>query len=171
MLKIEERLPRQQGPHCYDAFADLIYEEIDFLRVFPLLLAVGLLLSCSRPDRSVPPAPDPVVQLRAIPAASRDNYEKAARKDWPNPHLIIRPNGIGLLDLANSEIHILKPDEVPSALAQLPSAAWPLGRVVAVEQKTGTSDQEKTNLRTTRALLLGTLQDLKVDVFWITPRS
>lgn len=90
-----------------------------------------------------------------------------AKKDWPNPHLIVRQDGIGLVDLANNEIHILKPNDVGAALAQLPPTAWPFGRVVGVEQKSGSSDQEKANLRATRALLVGTLQDLKVEVYWI----
>jgi hypothetical protein len=143
-------------------------EGIDCLRVFVLLLLIPL-LSCSGPEANVP-ASNPAAQLQNIPSAIREKYEKVKQKDWQNPYLIVRTDGIGLVDLANNEIHILKPNDVAAALADLPSTAWPLGRVVAIEQKAGTSDQEKTSLRTTRALLAGTLQDLRVDVFWITPR-
>ena len=139
----------------------------DRLRLIAVLLITSAGLSCSRPDTNAAPAPDSAAQLQSIPAASREKYETVAKKDWPNPHLIVRQDGIGLVDLANNEIHILKPNDVGAALAQLPPTAWPFGRVVGVEQKSGSSDQEKANLRATRALLVGTLQDLKVEVYWI----
>jgi hypothetical protein len=138
------------------------------LRLFTLFLIVGALLSCSRSgDTSAPPPLDPAARLRAIPVAAPGKYRNSAKKDWQNPYLIIRSGSIGLVDLANHEIHVLKPDDVVAALANLPASAWPYGRVVAVEQNAGASERERADIRKNRALLAGTLESLKVAIYWM----
>jgi hypothetical protein len=103
--------------------------------------------------------------LQAIPAAVPEKYRKTSPRDWKNPTLIVRDDGIGLLDLANNEIHILKPEEVPAALADLPVTSWPLGRVVVVQMKAvGSNDEAKARMRKNRALLIGTLDNVKVAI-------
>ena len=76
---------------------------------------------------------------------------------------------LGVIDLSNNEIHILKPDAVPAALAQLPSSAWPYGRVVAVEEgeTPAMAEATKVEIRKNRALLAGTLEELKIAISWI----
>ncbi len=136
-----------------------------------LLLLSAALLSCSHTGADASAAPvDPATRLQAIPAAEPDTYSgKSAKKDWKNPYLIVREDGIGLLDLANNEIHLLKLDEVPGALAALPQSAWPYGRVVAVREGETSSIPESTKvkLRKNRALLAGTLGEFKIAVNWI----
>ena len=74
-------------------------------------------------------------------------------KAWRNPYLIIRVDGVGLLDPANNEQHLLKPDEVLDALAALPATAWPYGRVVVVTENPLTnSEEQKVAIRRNRAL-------------------
>lgn len=136
------------------------------MRRLAVLLVPGIFLSCSQPHADLPPS-DPVVRLQSIPPALPEKYKNSARKNWQNPYLIIRPNGIGLVDLANAEIHILKPDEVVAALAALPPSAWPYGRVVAIEELKGASDPERLQIRTNRALLAGTLESIKVGINWL----
>ena len=135
------------------------------------ILLLPLLLSCSRPGPSTPaPATDPATRLQAIPAADPAKYgSKTQTSDWKNPYLIVRDDGIGLLDLSNDEIHILKPDEVPAALAALPASAWPYGRVVAVEENSTAAGSESTKaqLRQNRALLAGSLEELKIAINWV----
>jgi hypothetical protein len=135
------------------------------------LLVLALLLSCSRSATNASATPtDPATRLQAIPAANPEAYRgKAAGKDWKNPYLIVREDGIGLLDLSNNEIRILKTDDVSSALAELPSTAWPYGRVVAVQEgKMSVSlDSSKVQIRRNRALLAGTLEQLKIAINWI----
>jgi hypothetical protein len=138
------------------------------LRLFVLFLILGAWLACSRPSNTAAaPPPDPSSRLQAIPAAAPEKYRNAAKKDWPNPHLIIRAGSIGLVDLANHEIHVLKTDDVVAALANLPPSAWPYGRVVAVEQNAGATEEEKSDIRKNRALLAGTLESLKVAIYWM----
>jgi hypothetical protein len=137
------------------------------LRRCTVILLPVLLLSCVRPPQNVAPAPDPAARLQAIPAASSEKYRKMTNmREWKNPTLLVREDGIGLLDLANNEIHILKPEEVPNALADLPASSWPYGRVVVIQLNGVVSGTEegKARLRRNRALLIGTLESLKVAI-------
>ena len=52
-------------------------------------------------------------------------------RNWRNPYLIVRADGVALLDTADSAEIILKPDDLLPALAKLPASNWPYGRVVA----------------------------------------
>jgi len=143
-------------------------------RCLVLLLLLASLSSCSQPPTTAPQnvVEEPSARLQAIPEANPEKYRHVHEmKDWRNPTLIVREDAIGLLDLANHEIHILKPEEVPAALANLPPEAWPYGRVVAVQLKTvgGATEEGKTRLRQNRALLIGTLETLKVAINEIPP--
>jgi hypothetical protein len=84
---------------------------------------------------------------------------------WKNPYLLVRGDGIGLVDLANSEIHMLKPEQIPGKLGSLPSSAWPYGRVVLVAEGVpkDPTEQTKADVRKNRALLLGTLKELDIQ--------
>ena len=84
---------------------------------------------------------------------------------WKNPYLVVREDGIGIVDISNSEIHMLTPEEVPAELVSLPSSAWPYGRVVLVAQALpkDATEQTKKDVRKNRALLLGTLKQLDVQ--------
>ena len=83
--------------------------------------------------RRKPPAPE--VVLQAIPAADPAKYEHIHdMKNWRNPYLIVRPDGVALLDVADNAEILLKPDELLPALAALPASNWPYGRVVAATE-------------------------------------
>ena len=122
--------------------------------------------SSSKPQAST--APSPAAVLEAIPQVDPASYNRDS-KNWQNPYLVLRPDGIGLVDLKNSEIVILQPDQLPDALAKLPASAWPYGRVVAIaEPKTkNSSEEERALVRKNRAIVAGTLQSLKVLIHWI----
>jgi hypothetical protein len=89
-------------------------------------------------------------------------------KGWRNPYLIIRTDGVGLLDPDNHEEHILKPEELTQALGKLPSSAWPYGRVVAVTENgvRGSAD-DNVKIRKNRAVVAGTLESMHVLINWI----
>jgi hypothetical protein len=142
-------------------------------------LASGLLLAAcsSRPDTQ--PAPDAFVVLQNIPAASPAKYAGLReKKNWQNPYLVVRPDGVGLLTgvTANQE-QILKPEEVLDTLARLPSSAWPYGRVAAIlvqEQSGGSgqsseriSEQQKVALRRNRGTVAGELGRAHVEIVWM----
>jgi hypothetical protein len=138
-----------------------------------LTMVAGLLTACSRP-----PAPGPATleaqaaaRLQAIPAATAEKYRtKADLKNWRNPYVIIRVDGLRLLDVGNNEQRLVKPEELLDALAQLPASAWPYGRVVAVEQpSSGGPEKDAVEIRRLRGLVAGTLDEAKVLIEWIPP--
>jgi hypothetical protein len=134
--------------------------------------AVAVLVSCS----AAPKAPDPAAleagaaaRILAIPPAAPEKYRGMLdMKGWRNPYLIIRTDGVGLLDPDNHEEHILKPEELTQALGKLPSSAWPYGRVVAVTENgvRGSAD-DNVKIRKNRAVVAGTLESMHVLINWI----
>lgn len=87
-------------------------------------------------------------------------------RDWKNPYLVVRDDGIGFVDISNHEIRVLTPEQIPAELVSLPSNAWPYGRVVLVTEAAPKipSDAAKAELRKNRGLLVGTLRDLDVQI-------
>jgi hypothetical protein len=131
------------------------------------LIVLVLLTACSKPRPAEPFQTTKPTDLERIPTADSSKYPTLSNmKDWQNPYLVVRDDGIGLVDLSNREIHVLKPEEVPAELVSLPLSAWPYGRVVLVTQAApkNASDQTKEELRKNRGLLLGTLRELDVEV-------
>jgi hypothetical protein len=133
-----------------------------------LSLNLALLAACSKPPK-VPEA-TPEARIQRIPPADPQKY--ASLKDmkaWRNPYLIIRVDGVGLLDVADNLTQILDPDKLPETLANLPSSAWPYGRVVAVqEMSVPGSPEEKARFLRNRALVAGTLKNLQVVITWVS---
>jgi len=143
-----------------------------YLLLSVLAVSISLLASCAKPP-SAPAQADasvsPEARIQQIPAADPQKY--ATLKDmkaWRNPYLIIRLDGVGLLDVTNSEQQIVDPDKLPEALAKLPASAWPYGRVVAIQEiSANTSDQDHATLRKNRALVAGSLESMKVEINWV----
>ena len=131
-----------------------------------LLVLVAALGACSKP-----PQPDAAETrqpsgLESIPPPDARKFPSISdMSGWKNPYFVVRQDGIGFVDLANHEIHLLKQEEVPAELVSLPSTAWPYGRVVMIAQAIpkNPTQQTKADLRKNRALLLGTLKELDVQ--------
>lgn len=137
-----------------------------------------VLASCSsQPDTK--PDPDAMVVLQNIPAANPTKYaDLREKKNWQNPYLVVRADGVGLLTgvTANQE-QILKAEEVLTALAHLPPSAWPYGRVAAIlvlEAPAGSgqgserrSELQKVALRRNRGTVAGELQRARVEIVWM----
>ena len=140
------------------------------MRTALTVLLLGTFLACSKPDAPAPQtsaeAPQPT-GLERISEPDPSKYPKFHDlTQWRNPQLVVREDGIGLVDIENHEVHILTPEQVPAELVSLPESAWPYGRVVLVTQSapTDASDAAKSKLRENRGLLLGTLKELQVQV-------
>jgi hypothetical protein len=133
--------------------------------------AIFLLVSCSGRNTATAVAGhvDPSQQIQKIPPADPRSYSHLRdMKNWRNPYLVIHKDGAGLLDVGNNEERLLKPEELPAALAGLPASAWPYGRVVAV-QEIGLhgSQEDEIALRRSRALVAGTLEEMHVLINWV----
>lgn len=140
----------------------------------PGLLAaiVAVLVSCS----AAPKVPDPAAleagaaaRILAIPPAIPEKYRGMAdMKGWRNPYLVVNTDGFALLDPDNHQAHLFKPEQLTQALGNLPSSAWPYGRVVAVAQnsQSGSAD-ESVKIRKNRAVVAGTLEGMHVLIRWV----
>ena len=136
-----------------------------------LLIILALTLSldtCSSQPKSVPVA-DAATLLQAIPSADSAEYSQIHdMRKWRNPYLVIRNDGVGLLDPADSAEIVLKPEELLAALARLPSSAWPYGRVVAVsENSVRNSEQDAIAIRRNKGIVGGILVGAHVAVDWV----
>jgi hypothetical protein len=132
-----------------------------------ILLASAALAGCSQQPAAK--APDPQAILQAIPAADSAQYERIHdMKTWRNPYLIVRTDGVALLDTADSAEIILKPDELLPALANLPASNWPYGRVVAAtESGPRRSDQDGIAIRRNKGIVGGMLEGAHIAVKWV----
>ena len=138
------------------------------LNLWKLFWVAALALSfagCS--TAPVAQAPDPATLLQKIPAADAAQSEKPnAGKAWPNPYLVLRQDGVGLLDTDDNMEKILKPDQILNALAELPPTAWPKGRMVLVQEGRGNARQ--TELQKNRGAIKGILEGAHVAIVWLS---
>jgi hypothetical protein len=142
------------------------------MRYSPLGLAaaaVAILVSCSSAPKTLDPTALATARILAIPEPTPEKYRSLIHmKGWRNPYLIIRADGVGLLDPDDHLERILKPGEVTQALGNLPPSAWPYGRVVAVTEngvRSGADDDVK--IRANRAIVAGTLESMHVLITWV----
>ena len=131
------------------------------------LLGASLVGCSSQPD--APKLPAPEVVLQAIPAADPAQFERIHdMKTWRNPYLIVRRDGVALLDAADNAEIILKPAELLPALAALPASNWPMGRVVAAtESARAASEQDQVAIRRNKGIMGGMLQGAHVAIKWV----
>ena len=131
-----------------------------------LLLGICLVGCSSQQDAAKPPAPE--IVLQTIPASDPAQVEHIHdMKTWRNPYLIIRPDGVALLDAAdNAEIQ-LKPAELLPALAALPASNWPYGRVVAATENHRGSEQDQVEIRRNKGIVGGMLEGAHVAIKWV----
>ena len=139
--------------------------------LIPLTISLALLVACtdSKPS-GIGSSVNPLLRIEALPPADAQKVSAARdMKNWKNPYLIVRVDGVGLLDPANNEQKILTLDQLLPALGELPTSAWPYGRVVAVAESapTTSSEADKAQLRKNRALVAGTLESLHVVINWV----
>jgi hypothetical protein len=137
-------------------------------------VSLAMLVSCSKPPRApeeTAAAASPEARIQQIPPADPEKYRNVHDyKEWKNPYLFIRKDGVALVDVSNNEQRLIKPEDLPQILAQLPLKAWPYGRVVAVGQNGVLSSADDAALiRKNRGIVLGTLESLHISVPPIPP--
>ncbi|HWO32189.1 MAG TPA: hypothetical protein VNO32_25620, partial [Candidatus Acidoferrum sp.] len=103
-----------------------------YLLLSILAVSLAVLASCAKPPRApeeASSAATPEVRIQQIPPADPKKYQEVPGdyRNWRNPYLIVRKDGVGLLDVANDEQHLIKLEDLTQALAQLPASAWPYG--------------------------------------------
>jgi hypothetical protein len=141
-----------------------------FLRVRALLVLLATLPFSACSSQDAPKAPEPETVLQAIPAADAAQYGRVVdMKNWRNPYLIIRADGVVLFDAANNAEITLKTEEVLPALSRLPASNWPYGRVVAAaENGVRATGQDGVAIRRNRGIVGGTLAAAHVAIRWVS---
>ena len=136
-------------------------------RPLGLLIVLCTLTGCTKQPEAQ--APDPQTILQAIPPADSGKYQRIRdMKNWQNPYLIVRADGVALYDVADSAEIVMKPDELLPALAKLPASNWPYGRVVAAaEVGVIGSEQQKIAIRRNKGIVGGLLQGAHIVVEWV----
>lgn len=128
-----------------------------------LLLTLGL-VACTGSAQG--PEEAAAAQIQTIAAAQPTAYKSVDLKAWRNPYLIVKTQGIGLLDVTNSEEHLITFQELPQRLAQLPASAWPYGRVVALADDRSPA-ADKTRIHDNKAKIAALLHSMQVDIQWV----
>lgn len=138
-----------------------------YLRLGALAISMVGLVSCwgsRNAQKTVPPE----VRIQQIPPADPQKYAGMRDlKNWRNPYLIIKPNGVALLDIANHEEHVLKTEELSETLADLPLSAWPYGRIVVVSDPGAGSANDLVEIRKNRGIVAGTLESMHIVINWV----
>src|SRR6516164_3601672 len=102
------------------------------------LLCLAVLIALSAlPCRAVSGAEAPDDKLDArIPKADPTKYKSIRdAKDWANPYLIGRADGVEVTSSALAKgRQVVATKELSKTLAALPVSAWPYGRIVAVQE-------------------------------------
>ena len=137
------------------------------LRALWVVALAVILTGCT--NQPEPQAPDAKTLLQAIPAADSTKYESVRdMKNWRNPYLIVRADGVALFDVADSAEIVLKPDELLPELAKLPASNWPYGRVVAATENSARgSEQAAVAIRRNKGIMGGVLQGAHIEVKWV----
>ena len=143
-----------------------------YLCLCALVVSLAVLADCAKPPRApedTATATTPEARIKQIPPADPQKYVAVRdMKAWRNPYLIVRVDGIGLLDVGDNLQQIIDPNKLSDALANLPPSAWPYGRVVAIQEPSApTSADEKARFLRNRALVAGALESMQVVITWV----
>ena len=139
---------------------------VSSLLVSLLVVLCALSAAC---EKGTPAPPDPAAALRAIPAADAARYARVSdMKQWRNPYLIVKVDGVMLLDAADNAEIAVKTDDLLATLGRLPVSDWPYGRVVAVtENARRSSEPDGIAIRRNKGIVGGMLQGAGVAVRWV----
>jgi hypothetical protein len=86
-------------------------------------------------------------------------------RDWQNPYLIVRANGIDVRPIsAATEAPTMPAADVVAYLERLPSIAWPYGLVVAVQENSLRAPGDDAPIKKNREELVRLLQKAGVKV-------
>jgi hypothetical protein len=122
------------------------------------LVVASILIGWTQTPQSLQnriPKPDPK-KYRAVQDA----------KDWKNPYLIIRRDGIEIVGMT-AVGQAIPVDSATRVLSGLPDSAWPYGLVVAVQNVGLVSEGDPPHIEANRKRLLMLLKKFGIAVaFW-----
>ena len=88
-------------------------------------------------------------------------------KDWANPYLVLRPDGIEVLSKSLPRGRKLIPaGQLRRALVSLPLKAWPYGRVVALQEVGIRTANDEALMSRNKAKAQRVLRSLRLKADW-----
>ena len=121
-------------------------------RILLFLLAIS---SCISAQSKVP-------LRQRVPEADPSKYRQVRDgKEWKNPYLVVRRDGLEIIGFTSAEPAIPL-DSIGAELERLPASAWPYGLVVAVQDVSIGSAADWPHVHSNRAKLLEILKKLGV---------
>ena len=88
--------------------------------------------------------------------------------EWMNPSIVVREDGIGLMDPLTHMNRILAPEDILAALAKLSREAWPYGRVVMVSENGIVNPAGgEARIQKNRDRLMKALHETKIFINWV----
>jgi hypothetical protein len=139
------------------------------LAAYLLGATIGM-ISCSQ-TTSLQTAADTrtcTLKNRITPADPAKYRSVADAREWQNPYLMVRVNGIDARPInAATETPTMAPADVISYLEKLPSIAWPYGLVVAVQESGMRASSDDARIKGNREELVRLLEKagVKVDLW------
>ena len=104
-----------------------------------------------------------------IPPPDPNKYRSVRdARDWQNPYLMVRANGIDARSIgAATEAPAMSPADVVAYLEKLPSVAWPYGLVVAVSEDGVRAPGDDARIKRNKEELVRLLETtgVKVDLW------
>src|SRR5579864_792024 len=98
-----------------------------------------------------------------IPSPDRKLYEAVeSAKDWKNPFLIVRRDGIEVVGVTHGRAIVV--ESVLSELEDLPASTWPYGLVVAVQENGVRSNGDARLIAANRTRLIKLLKRVGIAV-------
>src|SRR5882672_12673201 len=101
------------------------------------------------------------LQSRILKADPKKYHSVQDAKDWKNPYLIVRRDGIEILGVT-ADGQAIPVDSVPGVLTGLPDSAWQYGLVVAVQDIGIVSEGDPPRIEANRKRLLMLLKKLAI---------
>jgi hypothetical protein len=103
-----------------------------------------------------------------IPAAGQEKISSIrTAQDWLNPYLVIKSDGAALtLRAISQEYEVVPIDELAGRLSRLPVAAWPYGRVIALQETGIHSGNDSAVITRNRASIEKILRSMGLTINW-----
>jgi hypothetical protein len=103
-----------------------------------------------------------------IQAANHEKFKSVRdAKDWNNPYLVVRADGIEVISKAiPSGRKLVAPTELRRILSSLPTSAWPYGRVVAMQENGVRAPGDDKPIGRNKQVAEAALKALRLEISW-----
>jgi len=106
--------------------------------------------------------------LARIPAVRHEDYKDVLDMQyWRNPYLYVLRDGVELRSAGNGTRTKLTIAELPRALAGLPQAAWPYGRVIGAQDQALGSGDDFRYIEENHKRVDAVMKCLRLQVNWV----